>query len=123
MKVVVENFASLKREVERMCETLAVSVPESAVFSSKLVASELLTNALLHGSGRAQLSYLFEGGEIRINVYEEGGVRPPDGSVCSDVYAESGRGLFLVDALSDGRTFSETEGVCVVIKIRPPQSQ
>ncbi len=118
MKAVVCDFASLKREVERMCNTLAESVvPAAAVFSSKLVASELLTNALVHGSGRAEFSYVREEGEIVIRVYEQDGVRPPDGSSCSDVFAESGRGLFLVDALSDSRTFSEEEGICVIIKI------
>lgn len=119
MKVVIENFTSLKREVDRMCRALAEGiVPEGAVFNSKLVASELLANVLLHGSGKAEFSYAREGGEIRIRVFEENGVRPPDNSVCSNTDAESGRGLFLVDALSERRTFSEEEGVSVVIRIQ-----
>ena len=117
MKVVVENFSALKCAVERMCTEFAGTMPEGAVFNSKLVASELLANVLEHGSGKAEFSYAREGGEIRIRVHEEHGVRPPDTSVCAPVDAESGRGLFLVDSLSIRRSFSEQEGVCVVIRI------
>ena len=43
---------------------------------------------------------------------------PPDKIVCSKLDSDSGRGLFLVDEYCETRTYSEREGICVVIKIK-----
>jgi anti-sigma regulatory factor (Ser/Thr protein kinase) len=66
-----------------------------------LLVSELVTNALRHGRTDAepQLSVVFTSEQIVIAVDDHSAVRP---SIrCANSDAESGRGLFLVDALAD----------------------
>lgn len=91
---------------------------EETVFNSKLVANELLTNVLQHGGGRAVFRVEREGDEIRISVQSENKYRPPEKSVCADLFAECGRGLFLVDAYCERRLFSEQEGIVVFLKVQ-----
>lgn len=119
MEFEIENFNALGMALHRMCETLfAENVPEDTVFDTKLVANELLSNALQHGGGAARLKAVLCGNEIRISVKSATPYRPPERSVCSPVTAERGRGLFLVDAIGSSRRYSEQEGVCVVLLIR-----
>lgn len=76
-----------------------------------LCVSELTTNALLHGvpPGRGFLLQLSRdaGGVLRVEVHDSGGGRPRLPAPADDERApdsgemESGRGLFLVDALAD----------------------
>ena len=119
MEFEIENFNALTVALHRMCETLfAENVPEEAVFDSKLVASELISNALQHGGGAAHLKAAHSGNEIRISVKSAKPFRPPARSVCSPVTAERGRGLFLVDAIVTSRGYSEQDGVIVVVLIK-----
>ncbi|MBO5045780.1 MAG: ATP-binding protein [Clostridia bacterium] len=114
----IDNFNALERALHEMWRRLeAMKVPEQSLFDSKLVASELLNNVLLHGGERAIFSALLDGEVIRIRVQGNNRYCPPESSECSDVYAESGRGLFLVDALCESRSYSDSEGISVVIRI------
>ena len=94
------------------------TVPENAVFDCKLVANELLINALRHGGGHTLFTAEMQADEVVIRVRSGSSFRPPEKPACSDVNAECGRGLFLVDALSASCSYSETDGICVVIRIR-----
>lgn len=114
----IDDFNALRTALHQMCLKLtAEKIPEETVFQSKLVADELLSNVLQHGGGRAYLVAEREGDEIRISVRGSNDYRPPETSTCADVYAESGRGLFLVDRFCSRREFSEREGIRVFIKI------
>ena len=114
----VDDFRALKAALERMCAALERdAVPENAVFDCKLVASELLSNALRYGGGHAAFAAEKQGGEVVIRVRSANNFRPPDRAECSAVDAECGRGLFLVDALSASRTYSEEDGICVIVRI------
>ena len=99
-----------------MCSALEeMGVPEGAVFSSRVVAHELLTNALEYGGGEAQFSFKVAGGEIAICVRAKRVFRPPEKTSRAALYAERGRGLYLVDALSVRRDYSEEEGIVAFI--------
>lgn len=112
----VANVGALKSALEAMCAVLKQNnVPEEKIFDSKLVARELLVNALRHGGGSATFTFELRGGEIRICVKSENGFRPPQTSVCAEVVSERGRGLFLVDALAVRRDYSEESGICVTL--------
>ncbi len=118
MKFEIDDFASMKAALERICAAFEEEeVPEGAVFNCKLVANELLTNALRYGGGRARLQVVRMGSEIRISVKGEIDFVPPEKSSCSGVDAERGRGLYLVDAVSESRLYSKEEGICVTVKI------
>ena len=114
----VDDLRMLGEALEKMCAALGQTrIPEEKLFDCKLVACELLSNALRYGGGRASLCAERREGEVVIRVRSTAGTRPPAQAECSDVGCERGRGLFLVDALTVSRTYSEEEGVCVVIRL------
>lgn len=116
MNCEITDFNALRAALKRMTAFLD-GLPEDALFDCKLVANELLSNALEYGGGHARFAVERCGDRIRISVKSGGGFRPPETSRCSDVYAERGRGLFLVDNLASSRTFSEEDGISVVVLI------
>lgn len=115
----IADYRGLKEGLARMCSVLEEQgVPENAMFSSKVVAHELLTNALEYGGGVAKFTFCKEGESVVISVRAERAFEPPKKIARADLYAERGRGLYLVDALSEKRKYSEEDGVSVVIPIK-----
>lgn len=114
----VKNFEALKEAMKELCDFLAESdVPEDSVFDSKLVVSELVSNVLQHSDGVASLESEIRGEFIELKVRSSVRFCPPEESRCSEVYAESGRGLFIVDNVCTERSFTEDGGIKVLIKI------
>jgi len=69
-----------------------------------LVVTEAVTNAVRHGSGRVELAMWVTSGRIRIEVSEanpSSPVRRAGADTNGDGLTESGRGLYLIDALTD----------------------
>ena len=66
--------------------------------SVQLIASELVTNALRHGGGTADISLSYRPGVVRVEVRDSGSGEPRLLEVPPD--AESGRGLAIVAQLS-----------------------
>ena len=115
MRFEIENFSALKGALLKVCAEMG-GLPENVLFDCKLVIDELVSNVLRHGGGRAFLSV--ERREvIRISVRGERDFRPPEKSTLSPPDAECGRGLYLVDAVASSRTYSESDGITVIIPI------
>lgn len=118
MNFVIDDFNALRAALQTMCVRLTgENLSEETVFSSKLVANELLSNVLQHGGGRAYFSAERQGDELKLTVRGERAYRPPERSVPAEVFAERGRGLFLVDSYCDRRDYTDAEGVRVFLKI------
>ena len=114
----VDGYTALKAALTNMCsEFFKEEVPEDAVFDCKLVANELLSNALRYGGGKARFTAVRKGDEIHIAVKSEKEFEPPEKSVCSGTDAECGRGLYLVDAVSFSRLYTKEDGILVILKI------
>ena len=114
----IDDYNALRQALPEMCNVFTQeALPEDAVFNSRLVATELLSNVLQHGGGRAYFRVQREGSEIRISVKGANDYRPPEKSTLADVNAERGRGLFLVDEYCVCRDYSELEGIRVILKI------
>lgn len=114
----IDDYAAMKAALADMCaEFIRDCVPENAVFDCKLVANELLANALRYGGGSARFRAEKRGNEIRIAVKSARDYEPPEKSACSGTDAERGRGLFLVDAIGASRGYDAEEGICVIVKI------
>lgn len=114
----IDDYNALKTALGKMCAAFEEqSVPDGAVFDCKLVAKELLSNALRYGGGCARFAFEHDGDRIRITVKSKADFEPPENSVCSGVTEENGRGLFLVDAVSESRAYNREEGICVVVRI------
>ena len=114
----VDDYDALRRALAAMCDALEQdAVSDDAVFNCRLVANELLVNALQYGGGRGAFSARRGGNTLRISVRSEIAFCPPVTSTCSGADDERGRGLYLVDALSEARGYSDEEGICVVIRL------
>ncbi|TDD09909.1 ATP-binding protein [Nonomuraea diastatica] len=78
-------------------QTLTAWGVMEVAFDAQLVVSELVTNAMRHGGGVAQLRLLSHGAELACVVADHSHTVPV--TAAPDVFSEFGRGLRLVDAL------------------------
>ncbi len=91
-------------------ETIERDVLEDA----RLLVNELVTNSVKHcdGSGQVTLTVSTHPQRVRVEVHDPGsGFTPPTGH--PDLSSTSGRGLFLVDRLSDRWGVSNDGLTCV----------
>jgi anti-sigma regulatory factor (Ser/Thr protein kinase) len=65
-----------------------------------LVVSELVTNAVRHGSGAMEVRVAVDGNQARVEVLDDGGSAVPDMAVLPPPEATGGRGLHLVRCAS-----------------------
>ena len=115
----IDNYIALKEALNSLCTELAAEqIPNETVYDSKLVASELISNALRHGGGKAFFSAQVEAEYISLSVKSLDSFRPPDKSILSGRESEHGRGLYIVDTLVETRRYSEEGGTSVIIRIR-----
>ena len=115
----IDNYNALREALHTLCSGLVQrDVPPETVYDSKLVADELLSNALRHGVGKAFFSVAVEGDVISLSVRSLHAFRPPDESILVSLESESGRGLYLVDRIVETRGYSEEAGTSVIIRIK-----
>lgn len=112
----VDDLKEMNTALKAFAEFLrSANVSDDDVFASKLVSSELIANALVHGGKRAEFFGELLPGEICITVKSDlngnFNLRTP----LPDVFAERGRGLYII------RSFGEIErveeGLRVIIKL------
>ncbi len=114
----VEDFNALTRALHDMCARLEERLLSAqAVFDCRLIANELLSNVLQHDGGRAYCTVRLDGNALHLSVKGEREFVPPPVSFCPDVTCERGRGFFLVDTMSESRTYNSEDGICVVVRI------
>lgn len=117
MKFILKNYEMLSRAAVAFSDFLKTNnVCDDCIFNCRLVISELVSNVFQHSNGEARLSGEFTGEDIIIKVGSDSAFRPPEKSVCSDAYAESGRGLFLIDCISEERSFTREGEIKVVLR-------
>lgn len=118
IKFKIDDIRDMNGQLKRFSDYLeSLEINAEAVFDSRVISCELITNVLRHCGGEA----LFSG-----NVCEKGIVI----SVCSSnssgdikvpnlpcALAESGRGLYIVNALSGGNVKIEGGSVTVTVKL------
>ena len=92
------NDATAAGVARRHLEHALVQLPPETVETARLLISELVTNAIAHGSGLVSMSADYDGQRVRVEVRDESARRPEarDASLLSD----GGRGLHIVDALA-----------------------
>lgn len=114
----VDDLKNMNAELARFLEYLEVlGADEDAVFDSRLVSCELITNVLRHCGCSACFSGALESGEITITVCASrpsGEITVPD---LPAVLAEGGRGLYIVNALSGGNVRITGGNVTVKLKL------
>ena len=118
----VHNHASMKDAIEKLCGFLAENeIPSERVFDSKLVASELVGTVLRHSGGIAKLCGEMTEEFIELVILSSIPYIPPKTSKQAPLYAENGRGLFLVDSVCEERFVTNDGGIKVRIRIRESQ--
>lgn len=116
----VDDLKFMNAELKTFLDFLKdEEVCDDGVFDSRLVACELITNVLRHDGETALFSGALCGDSVEIFVSSEGG----DASFSvrtslPDVFAESGRGLYIINTLCDGKVKVENGGVKAVVTIR-----
>lgn len=86
-----------RAEVRRQLEEWGLADRDDLVDVTELLVSELVTNAVLHAASRFRLTLSAAHGVLRCEVTDTGRRTP---RVIGAGAAESGRGMFLVDALA-----------------------
>ncbi|MCX4883287.1 MULTISPECIES: ATP-binding protein [unclassified Streptomyces] len=109
-----------RAEVRRQLEKWGLTDREDLVDVAELLVSELATNALLHSASRFRLTLSAAHGVLRCEVHDTGRRTP---QVLDAGASESGRGVFLVNALArrwgchqdgPGKTVWFELGLCAV---------
>ena len=114
----IGDYLSLREAIESVNRVLAErGVPDERVFDARLVVSELVGNVLRHAKTTATLGVEIGGEFLEIHVCSALPFVPPTVSKKAELLAESGRGLFLVDSVSEERSCTEDGQICVRIKI------
>ncbi len=115
----VNNLSSMHEAIYAFCRYLQEQgVAPDLIFDSKLVASELLGNVLRHTQGGAKVKGEIKDGYFQLSIFSDVTYIPPAVSKNADVYAEHGRGLFLVDSVCVERTTEEEGAILVKMKIK-----
>ncbi len=114
----VRDYETLQKSIVDFCRFLSdFGVSSEKIFDCRLVADELLGNVLRHTHGVARMHVAMEEGFVLLTICASAPSTPPKTSVCSDVYAEHGRGLYLVDSVCAERIVKENGDVLVRIKM------
>ncbi|HEY5014919.1 MAG TPA: GAF domain-containing protein [Acidimicrobiia bacterium] len=85
-----------RRFVRDTLESLAV--PERTIDQAELVATELVTNSVMHARSEVKLSVELVNRRVRLRVHDHSPVRPMVRNATPD--AATGRGLFIVEQLA-----------------------
>ena len=114
----INNHLTMREALDEFCVYLTQNgVSPERVFDSKLVATELVGNVLRHSDGIANLCGELTEEFIELVVRSSIPFIPPTFSQKAELYAESGRGLFLVDSVCEERISTNDGGIKVRIRI------
>lgn len=83
-------------------ELVSAGATDDNAMAAELVYSELIGNVVRHAPGTAEVRLDWSGGAPVLHVLDEGPGFQHVGALPTDLLSESGRGLFLVGALSEG---------------------
>lgn len=99
----VDNLINMNAALQDFIDFLrSENVADDDVFDSRLVSCELITNVIRHCGDAAVFRGEICGGSIAIAVSSEGSRGIKLKPALPDVFAESGRGLYIVNAICGG---------------------
>jgi anti-sigma regulatory factor (Ser/Thr protein kinase) len=114
----VKDYAAMQEALSALCRFLeGEKIPKERVFDAKLAACELMGNALKYAGGETGVEGEVKDGYIELKIYSKRFFALPETVVCADLFAEHGRGLFLVNELCNGQMLAEEDGIRVRVKI------
>ncbi|MFE1770252.1 ATP-binding protein [Streptomyces sp. NPDC059008] len=93
-----EEVPAARRQVVDQVRAWGIPLDDETTDAIRLIASELITNAVVHGQGTVTIWLHYQPGRLVIEVFDGNGLAPLMG--CAGSADESGRGLALVDLLA-----------------------
>ena len=112
------DYESFQASIRQICADLSLhKISKEKIFDCRLIINELIANVLQHSSGGACLTLEVKDGLVQILVKAEQVYCPPQNKECPETTAERGRGIYLVDSLSQERVFTEEGEILVKVKI------
>lgn len=114
----VESLKNMNAQLKAFLDFLrSVGVPEDDVFYCRLVACELIANVLRHGGEAADFAGELFADKISISVTAESQKNLNLKPSLPEAFAESGRGLYIINAVSiNGINRGESGELKVYIK-------
>ncbi len=118
-KKVQSDISGVKNTVEEILNDIQDIINENIFFNTKIILNELIINGVLHGNQQDINKELFikvmvNKSKIIIEVSDEGtGIIYKHKSFGEYDFCESGRGLMLVEGLSDKFTIDKNKVTCI----------
>jgi len=119
----IRYIRKASKEIEDFLKSRGVD--GDTIFDIRLTVEEAVKNAIIHGNKKEKgksvsLSYSLKDEKFRVEVEDEGnGFRPdslPDPTLDEHIYAEGGRGVFLINKLMDEVKYNERGNKVSMIK-------
>lgn len=113
----VDNLINMNSALQAFLDFLrSEKVTEDALFNSRLVSCELITNVVRHTGKTAVFTGALNGDVIEIRVRCEG-QKPFDvNTSLPDVFAEHGRGLYIIKRVCTGNIEQRDGEIKVYVK-------
>ena len=112
----VDNLKNMGSQLKTFVDFLRLSgADDEDIFASKLVSCELITNVIRHGGDEAEFTGTLSGDKITITVTAESFKGLDISRPAPDVFAESGRGLYIINSICSDIERGECGEIKVVI--------
>lgn len=113
----VDNLINMNSALKDFLDFLREEkVSEDTLFNSRLVSCELITNVVRHTGGTAIFTGLINGGVVEIRVRSDNAKAVDVNPSLPDVFAEHGRGLYIIKSICLGEIEQKDGEIKVNIK-------
>lgn len=113
----VDNLKNMGLQLKTFVDFLRLSgADDEDIFTSKLVSCELITNVIRHGGDEAEFTGSLSGDTIIITVTAESFKGLDISRPVPDVFAESGRGLYIIKSICSNIERGERGEIKVIIR-------
>lgn len=110
----VDNLNKMNSELRAFAEFLRLNaIADEDVFASRLVSCELITNVIRHGGEAAEFTGELRADRIIVTVNAKSLQDLNTEVGAPDVFAESGRGLYIVKCFGEIETSDGGLRVCI----------
>ena len=117
----IDNLKNMSEQLKTFAEFLRLSgADDEDIFASKLVSCELITNVIRHAGEEAEFTGALSNDTIIITVTAESFKNLDISRPAPDVFAESGRGLYIIKSICSDIERGERGEIKVLIKRHKP---
>lgn len=120
MLTIIGTYEELHSALKELAAYLTENgASDDGIFKAKLAVSELVTNAIRHTErGAAKVEWQVKDALCELKITSLPPYVPPKECKCADVMSENGRGLYLVNELSETCVIAENGMFTIMVKIK-----